>query len=98
MTSIIRVAFEWLFRLSASFLRATVESSGEISTSCSFKRENIDIRGGFFSSSAPRSPNESVASGPEHADRNSNGEHGDVSASSKIREKPIRRGSASGCS
>ena len=96
--NIIRVASSGFSHFTSPFLRATVESSREYQTSCSFRRENIDIRGGFsvWTLRAPQRVRcfRSRAHRPEHQ----RGTRSDVSASSKIREKPIRRGSASGCS
>lgn len=88
-----------IFRASSGLYRTTVQFSREYRLPPPFKRENIDIRGGFFSlNSGPARPPERVrcfrsrVRRPEHTGST---RWCDVSASSKIREKPIRRGSAS---
>lgn len=51
--NILLSGFEWLFK---HFSGQPSNPRGNINFLLRFKRENIDIRGGFFSSNAPRSP------------------------------------------
>lgn len=89
-----------IFRTSSGFRTGQPSSSqGKYRLPPPFRRENIDIRGGFFSLNPPLPPTgvRCFRSRVRRAEHTGGGRRWscDVSASSKIREKPIRRGSAS---
>lgn len=86
-----------IFRASSGFRTGQPSSSqGKYRLPPPFRRENIDIRGGFFSLNRPSPQPEFVASGPGYAERNTRGGGADDGRVTSAHRRKLERNRSAG--